>query len=123
MPTYLVSPSEPVDWRDDPASFASAFVERWPGAEITEEEGDESPMALSFELKDGDDWVLGRLHGDGQAVEVDTDVGAAAEVAAWWRERVPAEVGLVFYDEGFNRDVPVPPGVDGAALASAYLDG
>lgn len=120
MPTYLVSPQDQTDWHEDAQAFASALKAQWAGAQVTEDPP-ESTMVLSFEFEEQSERVLGRLHRDGQAVILDADVPAAAAIAAWWRGRVPEEVALIFYDEGYSADVPVEPGADGAAVATAYL--
>ena len=116
MPTYFVSPPDRPEWAEDPQAFAAALSEHWPSAEVREA-AEDSTMALYFELAD----ALGALDRDGQAVNVDGEVEVAANVAAWWRARVPDAVDLIFYDEGYSADVPVEPGADGDAVASAYL--
>jgi len=78
-------------------------------------------MVLSFEFEEQSERVLGRLHRDGQAVSLNADVPAVAAIAVWWRGRVPEDVRLILYDEGYSADVLVGVGADGAALASAYL--
>lgn len=80
-------------------------------------------MLLSFELGEQNERVFGRLHRDLQAMSLDADVPAAAAIAAWWRERVPDDVKLIFYDETYSADVVVEPGADAAKIASAYLGG
>jgi hypothetical protein len=120
MPSYIVSTTSSVDWHDDRAAFASAFKERWPDAEIREYPPG-SPMALTFEMQEQGEPVLGRLHGNGHAVDMDADVPAAAEIAAWWRARVPVDVAVMFYDDAYNTNVPVEPGADGPTIAAAYL--
>ncbi len=116
MPTYFVSSPDRSDWVEEPAAFAAALRERWPDAEVREAPGD-STMGLYFEAGG----ASGGLDRGGQAVNVDGEPEVAARVAAWWRQRVPDAVTLVFYDEAFAADVPVEPGADAGALVSAYL--
>ncbi len=116
MPTYFVSPPDRPEWAEEPAAFAAALCERWPDAEVRDAPED-STMALYFDAAG----ASGALDRGGQAVSVDGEPEAAARVAAWWRQRVPDAVALVFYDEGYAADVPVEPGADADALASAYL--
>jgi hypothetical protein len=116
LPTYFVSPPNRPEWAENPESFALALRERWPDAQVREAPED-STMAEYFEVAD----VSGALDRGGQAINIAGSLEGATEVAAWWRARVPNTVDLLFYDEGYSADVPVGPGMDGEALASAYL--
>jgi hypothetical protein len=120
MPDYLVTAPFTTDWHEDPAGFAAALEQRWPGAKIKEDAPD-SPIALDFTFEEDGELVLGSLFRDGRGLSLSAGISVAAKIAAWWRERVPDDVPLVFYDEGYNADVPVPPGADPAEVAEAYL--
>jgi len=120
MSTYLVSIPDDTDWREDPEDFAAAVKARWPDAEI-KQTPPESTMVLSLKFVEHGELVLGRLHRDGQALSIDADVPAAAVIATWWRQRVPDDVSLLLFDEGYEADVPVQSGEDAETLASAYL--
>lgn len=114
--SYLTSPWSDPGWREDPAAFAAELVVRFPGTTVREEPG--GAMVLRFALPDG---TTGALHRGGQAVSVDQDPDVAADVAAWWRSRIPRTVRVIFYDEGYESEVPVRWGDDGPALLAAYL--
>lgn len=120
MPTYLVSPPEQTDWREDPEDFAVALLQRWPDAR-TREDPPQSTMALTFEFEEDGEPVQGSLHRDGQAQSLSADLPLATKIATWWRERVPGDVPLIFYDEAFNASAPVQDGMDATAVMDAYL--
>ena len=116
MAGYIISPKHNADWREDPEAFAAAVRERWPGADIELTPHSES-TAVEAVLPDGFELML--LAGlDGVGTE--GDVAGSAEVAVWWRGRVPAEIELFLYDDMYNADVPVEPGAHPEAVAEAY---
>lgn len=115
MPTFLISPVVEPEWAEDPSAFGSSLRERWPEAQIREMP-DDSTMVLAFEVAG----ASGALDREGNALIIEGDLEVAAEVAAWWRTRVPAGVPLVFYDEAYAADVPVDPGARAHAIAAAY---
>ena len=65
--------------------------------------------------------MRGYLQRDGQSVVVYGDIPEAALVAAWFREQVPPEQELIFYDDGYTFDVPLRPGATAAEIEAAAL--
>lgn len=118
MPTFFVSPSDRPEWTEDPEAFGEALREGFPGVVVRDSAEQDPTVILHFDI---DDVTLGHLHRSGHVVAVDNDLEVATRVAAWWRQRVPEDVELFFYDEAFSANVPVAPGVDGEALAAHYL--
>jgi hypothetical protein len=117
MAGYIVSTKDSPDWREDPEEFAAAVRERWPDADV-ELTPDSEGIAVDVWLPDGFELML--LAGR-KGVGTEGDLEGSAEVAAWWRRRVPAEIDLLFYDELYNADVPVERGAAPVALAEAYM--
>jgi hypothetical protein len=116
---FLVSPSRNTSWRMNPDEFASRLRERWAQAEVTEEDED-LLSALRFVIPFEDGRTLtGYLMRDGQVVELNGDVSASAETAVWVRQLVPDEQELIFWDEGYNVDVPLTEGIRPGDIVSA----
>jgi hypothetical protein len=116
MAGYIISPKDTTDWHEDPDEFAAAVRERWPDADVKLTPESEA-IAVDAWLPDNFELMLLASR---SAVGTEGDVAGSAEVAAWWRRRVPAEIELLFYDDLYNADVPVEPGAHPEALAEAY---
>jgi len=113
----LVSPSRDTDWRFDPDEFVGLLRERWPDAQVTTFDDPDFVAALDFRVELGDGrHVDGNLSRDGQLIGLDGDVREAAEVAAWVRSVVPPDQELIFWDQGYNFDVPLTEGIEPAAI-------
>ena len=119
MAGYIISPKDGGDWQEDPEGFAAAVRERWRDADV------KLTPHLDGIVVDAwlpDDFELMLLaSASARAVGTEGDVEGSAEVAVWWRRRVPAEIELFLYDDMYNADVPVEPGARPEALAEAYL--
>ncbi len=113
MSDLLVSPSSDTDWRFDPDEFVRLLGERWPDAQVTTFDDPDFLSALDFRVELGDGrHVEGNLSRDGQVIGLDGDVPEAAEVAAWVRSVVPQDQELIFWDQGYNFDVPLTEGIE-----------
>jgi hypothetical protein len=123
MSDFLVSPSQETAWSIDPEEFEEQLRERWPDAEVWPGDPD-SQRALTFELPSvGDVPPRGRLMRDGQVVGLDGDVPESAEVASWFREVVPAQQELVFWDQGYSFHVPLTEGITRDEIVAAVEAG
>jgi hypothetical protein len=120
---YLVSPTEPTPWRMEPADFARALRERWPDAEVRESARSDGMYALDFTVMVEGDRVDGAFARDGQVLGLLHDVVSCAAVATWFRDLVPPEQPLLFYDPALNGQTAVTPGLAPAELAREYLAG
>ena len=119
MTDFLVSPSGDTSWRMNLDEFASRLRERWAQAEVTED-GKDLLSALRFVIPFEDGRTLtGHLMRDGQVVELNGDVSASAETAVWVRQLVPDDQELIFWDEGYNVDVPLTGGIRPDDIVSA----
>jgi hypothetical protein len=117
---YLVSPPDETDWRMDPADFEAALRSHWSVVHVHPNRGSDV-YAFDFALMVGTGTVDGGFARDGQALGLQHDVHLCAEVASWFRTLVPAAQPLLFYDQTFNADVRLRPGMSGQELAAAYL--
>jgi hypothetical protein len=119
---YLVSPPAETEWRMDPAHFEAALRADWSVVHI-HRGGADGMYAFDFAVVVGTESVDGGFALDGQVLGLLHDVYLCAEVAAWFRTLVPAEQPLLFYDQMFNADAELRPGMTGRELAAAYLAG
>jgi hypothetical protein len=115
---YLVSPPAETDWRLDPADFEAALRARWPVVDFHPNTGDMYAFDFGVEVDGGR--VDGGFARDGQVLGLGGDLFPCAQVAVWFRELVPAEQPLLFYDQGYNGHAELTPGMSAAALVEAY---
>lgn len=117
---YLVSPPDETDWRMDPADFEAALRAHWSVVHIERTRGTDM-YAFDFAVVVGRDTVDGGFERDGQVLGLQHDVYLCAEVAAWFRTLVAPGQPLLFYDQMFNADVALEPGMSGREIAAAYV--
>ena len=113
MSDFLVSPPRETSWRMAPDDFAARMQDRWPDADVRILSEPDAWAALRFEVQPGDSMptVDGHLAHDGQVVGLDGDVPETAAIAAWLREIVPEEQELIYWDQGYEVDVPLTEGI------------
>jgi hypothetical protein len=114
---YLVTPPAVTEWSLTPEAFATALRERWADAEVRDVPDSDPTYALDFTAGG----VNGSFGRDGQMLGLNGDVNEAAAVAAWFREVVPPEEPLLFYDPALNGQVALEPGIAGERIAEGYL--
>ena len=117
---YLVTPPEETAWRMEPDEFLARLRERWPDAAVREVPGSDPTYAFDFTVTEP-----GRVDGawahSGQMLGLDGEITDVMSLAVWFREQVPAEQPLLFYDPALNGQLTLEPGADPAAAARAYL--
>ena len=118
---FLVTPPGETSWRMEPAEFATALRARWPDAQVHENPEADPTYAFEFSVAVNDGSVDGAFGRDGQMLGLQHDVFACAEVAAWFRQQVPPEQPLLFYDPALNGRAELTPGLGAGELACAYL--
>jgi hypothetical protein len=119
---FLVTPPDATEWRLDPADFAAALTERWPGAEVREN-GEEDPIyALDFTLRDGGTRVDGSFARKGQMLGLDGALEETMPVAVWFRGLVDPRQPLLFYDPALNGQVELTAEVSAEDAVRAYRD-
>ena len=104
--SYLASAPFKTGWKMEPAQFAAYLSQRWPSAEI--HDGDSAslfPLDWKIDMPGG--LLMGNFSDDPLGISVDGDFDDCAAFALWFRSLVPATQPLLFYDEGFNEDVPL----------------
>jgi hypothetical protein len=117
---FLVSPSAETSWRLEPGEFAQRVHERWPGARVSILDKPDAWAAVRFAIPfEGGTELDGHLANDGQALGFDGDLPESATVAVWVRELVPPEQELLFYDQGYEVDVPLTEGITRDEIVAA----
>jgi hypothetical protein len=109
LPTFLISPPSETDWRMTADDFERRLRERWPDADVRRIDDDERTYVLQFTLPGDGPPVVGGLEREGWTVFVEGDSAQAAEVARWFREQVPDEQPLLFYDQEYSGQVELTP--------------
>lgn len=104
-------------WRVDSAVLLSAIHAEWPSADINPAPRGTARI-LSWSFEDNGEGVESYLQRGATSLVVDGRLGAAAKVAAWFRDIVPNAIPLIFCDAGYNVVVDVEPGVSSSELAA-----
>ncbi|MFE1957618.1 hypothetical protein [Streptomyces sp. NPDC059479] len=105
MATFMVLvDGEAGGWGVDREALTAAIRDRWAGVETdsTPRNGARS-FWWSFESEDGPGEAY--LHEDGTCLYLDSSESDAVGFAVVFRRLTPAELGLVFCDEGYNFNV------------------
>ncbi|MFE2021371.1 hypothetical protein ACFW9O_25315 [Streptomyces sp. NPDC059499] len=104
-------------WRVDREALTAAIRARWSSVEVDSTHLSESRSnCWRFETKSG----LGEayLHQDGTCLYLDGGHEDAAWLAVAFRRLVPADLDLIFCDEGYNLDVRLKPEATDAELTA-----
>ena len=101
-------------------TFRTSFENRFPQATLSSLSANEAYAAKSENVEHEVDELLFRKAGDSLAIE--GSLQGCARVAAWFRELVPAQYALRFYDLDYYGDVEVRPGMTAEAIAAAYTE-
>lgn len=106
-------------WSITVDAFRSALERRWPGTSIMPLSSSEV-YSIMWESQDPE-LTEGRLSKEGDCIVMEGNIEGCASVAAWFRELVPAAQAVTFFDQGYNADVNVRPGMTADVLAAAYI--
>lgn len=100
----------PTRWRASRDDLVLALRRDFPDVAFPEPDFDAHAELICM-LKSGARWAMLRQQRDGQAQELSGDYDVIAEYATWWRQQVPAEQGLILFDEGLNHVLELEPGI------------
>ncbi|WP_045314994.1 hypothetical protein [Lentzea aerocolonigenes] len=113
MSTTYLAVFESDGRRVDREVLLAALRADWPHAVLQ----DASPWPS--EVRDVH-WTQARTeawaNADGTCLYLAGEIGLVAEFAVWWRRLVPADVEVIFCDEGYNFDFPITPDMTPAGL-------
>ncbi|HEY6969380.1 MAG TPA: hypothetical protein VJA94_09250 [Candidatus Angelobacter sp.] len=104
--SYLASAPVKTGWKMQPSQFASSLIQDWPAAKIRDHTF-AFPFALDWEIEMPGGLLLGDFSDDPLGISVDGAFDDCAAFAVWFRSLVPPQQPLLFYDQGFNVDVPL----------------
>lgn len=104
--SYLASAPIKTSWKMQPSQFAASLIKDWPTAKIRDERS-AFPFALDWKIEMPGGLLLGDFSDDPLGISVDGDFDDCATFALWFRSLVPQQQPLLFYDQGFNVDVPL----------------
>ncbi|MER5895423.1 hypothetical protein [Streptomyces sp. NPDC001876] len=94
-------------WRVDREALTAAIRARWSSVEVDSTHRESRCNCWHFETKSG----LGEayLHQDGTCLYLDVGHEDAAWLAVAFRRLAPADLDLIFCDEGYNFEVRLKP--------------
>ncbi|MFE7278581.1 hypothetical protein [Streptomyces sp. NPDC057623] len=124
--TYLVFASrEDVDWQVEQREMAEILSQEWSDAEIQDQtHADEEVEGRGFR------WIShirgheveAWLNKEGTCLYIDGDLDAAAELASWFRRRMPSEVEFAMCDDVYSFQVDVEYGASAREIAASIPD-
>lgn len=117
MAQFLVlADSKPGGWRVGAEALTTAIRAQWTAVEIDLIHRSEAQsFRWSFETENGPGEA--HLHEDGTCLYLDVWQADAARLAIVFRRLAPADLDVVFCDEGYTFDVHLPPEATDAELA------
>jgi hypothetical protein len=120
--TYIVSPAEkPETWSMPNDAFVTDLRRRWPDVEVTPVEDPSRFHGIEWRIQVGERKVEGALSRDGRALILEGDIEDVADIAVWFRSLVPEGQPLLFYDEGYNVDVPLSQKTEASEIVRAFV--
>ena len=112
MADFLIAAFDETKWQMVPAELERQVRAGWPQAEVWLGEA-----RVSFTIPLEDDYAInGGLDRGAGAVALDAGLADSARFAAWYREQVPPEQELHFFDEGATFTIALEPGVSAADI-------
>ncbi|MFF6867128.1 hypothetical protein [Streptomyces ardesiacus] len=120
--TYLVFASEEnADWQVEQRELAEVLLRGWPDAEIQEPtpaDAESDGRGLRWICHIGGHEIEAWLNKQGTCLYIDGEFDAAAELASWFRECTPREVGFSMCDDVYSFQVDI----EYVASASEIVD-
>ncbi|HEY1274904.1 MAG TPA: hypothetical protein VGF25_08330 [Thermoleophilaceae bacterium] len=120
MPTFLISPPSETEWRMGEDDFEQRLRSRWPDADVRRHDDPERTYGLEFTLRDDGPPVIGGLEREGWTVFVEGEPEQAARIARWFRDQVPPEQPLLFYDQEYSAQVELGADTQVEELAAPF---
>ncbi|MGA6171781.1 hypothetical protein ACPEIF_16230 [Streptomyces sp. NPDC012600] len=102
-------------WHVDRCALTEAIRARWPEVEV-DSSARSAVRSLIWELDTVNGPGEAYLHEDGTCLYMDVWEEDAVRLAIAFRRLTPTHLDLVFCDEGYTFDVPVPAGTTEAEL-------
>ncbi|MEU1819089.1 hypothetical protein ABZ543_28465 [Streptomyces roseifaciens] len=84
------------------SDLIAALERDWPTAVIRERQGSQESRDVVWSYTDDSQELEGYSHVDGTCIFLDSPLGLAARFALWFRGLVPADIDLVFCDDGYS---------------------
>ncbi|WP_309896815.1 hypothetical protein [Archangium sp.] len=120
MKFYIITENEGLP---DASAFTSRLSARWPEATVKKISDPEWSYALEFQVPMAHSHVEGLLDRTGSSINFEGDLQDMSEFVHWCRALVPAQLRLLFCDEGLNGEVKVTPTMTAAQILEAFYDG
>jgi hypothetical protein len=118
---YFISPPEETDWKIDVNALCKAISLNWSKATIEIVNNPNSLYILTWSMEINTYLLDGTLTKDRNVVYLDGDIRACAIFALWFRQQVPSEQKLIFYDEGYSCDIVLSQETSEVDLIQTFL--
>lgn len=120
MPRFLISIPGERNWQIGEDDFEQRLRSRFPDVEVQrrDDEDDVYPVSATIE-SDGPPVIVG-LQRNGSTLSIDGDLDQAGTIARWYRDQVPGEQPLVFYDQEYTADVELRPDTTAEELTAPF---
>jgi hypothetical protein len=119
---YLITPPEATDWRIDAEVFKENLVNNWSNLSLNPIVNAEDYYCL--------EWVImpprcqqrldGALHRDRQGISLDGSLEDCAKFALWFRDFVPSNQALFFYDHGYNYHIDLQKNITNVEIINTF---
>lgn len=106
MAKYLVSNPDGAEQPINPSEFASRIKSTWllEDLSVLLNTGEENTRAVSWFMDAQGRGLDGCLFKNGH-LALDGDIRDCSNFAIWYRQQVPQQLKLVFYDDSYNADI------------------
>ena len=120
VPRFLISTPGEGDWRIGEDDFERRLLARFPGAQLQRRDDGDDAYPVSASIEGEGPTVIVRLQRNGSTLSIDGDIDQAGKIARWYRDQVPNEQPLVFYDQEYAADVALGPDTTAEELAAPF---
>jgi hypothetical protein len=98
-------------WTLSAQQFVEILKSRWPLVHVRPAEIPGGVRVIEFQFEMADSTMNGALHRGGATVILNGALRDCIEFVLWYRSRLPPEARpMLFFDEGYNRDIEIQDG-------------
>ena len=118
MSEYFISRPDDNEWSLDIEAFARKLQERWPNIRLRS-----YPAQAEWDIKEEEYVIVGELYfSPGPVVCIDGELKGCAEFALWYRQQIPADQLIWFYDDELSNHVVLDNETTIEQIVNAFED-
>jgi len=120
--SYLISPSENIDWRVDKDDFIKKLYLKWLNVQVYPGPDPSGNFMFSWTqgTLDNGDHLNGMMYSNQLSVCLEGNFKTATEFALWYRGLVPQQYKLLFMDQGFIRNIELDKNTTEQQIVEAF---